>query len=224
MPRARHSRRPSLILASASPRRRELLRLLNCPFDTLSTNTDEVPQPGESAPAMVERLSRAKAQAARLQRPDNIILALDTDVELDGTILGKPIDAANARAMLEALRGRAHSVYSAFTLAADTTLETQLVHTRVWMRDYSDAEVETYVASGDPLDKAASYAVQHRSFRPVARVEGCFANVMGLPICQLYHALAQYVGLGQPQIECHQHPEERCTVESLVAEGAIAGH
>jgi septum formation protein len=214
----------TLVLASASPRRRELLRLLNYPFETLSTNVDEAPEPGERARAMVERLSRAKAQAARRQRPAAVILALDTDVELDGTILGKPIDAANARAMLEALRGRAHSVYSAFTLAADTGLETRLVHTRVWMRQYSDAEIEAYVASGDPLDKAASYAVQHLSFRPVERVEGCFANVMGLPLCQLYHALARHVHLGEPQIECHRHPEQDCSVEYLVADGAVSGH
>ncbi len=208
-----------IILASASPRRRELMKWLGIEFTAVRTDTDEAPLPGETAISMVERLSRRKAQAAQAQYPGALVIAADTDVELDGAILGKPADAAQARAMLHALRRRAHSVFTGFTLAQDNALETELVHSRVWMRDYADAEVAAYVATGDPLDKAAGYAVQHQGFQPVERVDGCFANVMGLPVCRLYHALARHVALAAPPLECIQHPERECSVRAIVLNG-----
>jgi MAF protein len=205
-----------LVLASASPRRRELLGFLGVPFDCIAPHADESPEPGESAPALVVRLSRLKAAAARRECPHALVIACDTDGELDSTILGKPRDAEHALAMLAALRGRAHSVYTAFTVSGEDIIETEVVRSLVWMRDYSDAEIDAYVESGDPLDKAASYGVQHPGFRPVARVEGCFANVMGLPLCRLYHALARHIDLPPPQLECIHHPETNCSVEKLV--------
>lgn len=206
----------SIILASASPRRRELLKLLELDFACVSTDTDEARIDGESAPAMVERLSRLKAAAAHKQFPDALIIAADTDVELDNAILGKPRDAVEARAMLEALRDRAHNVFTGIALTDSASRETKVVHSRVFMRSYSDQEIRAYVASGDPFDKAAGYAVQHQNFRPVDRVEGCFANVMGLPLCRLYHALARHVELPPPRLGCISHPETDCTVRELV--------
>jgi septum formation protein len=223
---------PEFLLASASPRRRQLLRLLNIQFEVMETDIDETPFPGESAPGLVTRLSRLKAQAAQAQYPDCIVIAADTDVELDGAILGKPRDQDDARAMLRGLRGREHSVYGGITIG-DPTFHSQakgsrggmtlVVQTRVWMRDYSDTELENYVATGDPLDKAAAYAVQHPLFRPVARFEGCFANVMGLALCRLWQALAATHPLDDPCLECHLHPGKDCTVVRLVAEGNIPG-
>lgn len=208
--------RTRIILASASPRRRELLKWLGIEFDCVATNADESPQAGESAPAMVERLSRLKATAARGSDAHALVIAADTDVELDGAILGKPRDAEDARAMLRALRDRSHSVYTGLTLADARGLETEIVHSRVWMRNYTDEEIAAYVASGDPLDKAAAYGVQHKAFSPVARVEGCFANVMGLPLCRLYQMLARHTALPAPRLECIQHPERDCSVQELV--------
>lgn len=212
-----------IILASASPRRRDLLKWLDLEFESISTDTDETRVENENAPAMVERLSRLKAQAAHAQFPGALIIAADTDVELDGAILGKPRDAAEAREMLQALRNRAHSVFTGLTYAGENARETELVHSRVFMRDYSDAEIEAYIASGDPFDKAAGYAVQHAGFQPVARVEGCFANVMGLPLCRLYHALARHVQMPPPRLECITHPEQNCSIEKLAFGAAPSG-
>ena len=212
-----------IILASASPRRRELLKLLDIEFESISTNTDEARIENESAAAMVERLSHLKADAAHEVFPDALIIAADTDVELDGAILGKPRDVNEARAMLNALRNRAHNVFTGITLARNELRETELVHSRVFMRAYSNAEIEAYIASGDPFDKAAGYAVQHKNFRPVARVDGCFANVMGLPLCRLYHALARHVEMPAPRLECIAHPEQACSVERMILDAETRG-
>ncbi len=204
-----------ILLASASPRRRELLKLLGIEFSTLATHADESHNADENAPNMVARLSHAKARAAQQSHPDALIIAADTDVELDGAILGKPRDDAAARAMLTALRNRAHNVFTGFTIADGAWLETEIAHTRVVMRDYSDAEIAKYIASGDPFDKAAGYAVQHPEFQPVARVDGCFANVMGMPLCRLYHALARRIAMPAPRLECIAHSERDCSVEKM---------
>ena len=181
-----------LVLASASPRRRELLEALGLPFIVTSAEVDERQLPGESPAALVLRLSCAKAIAVAPQHPHAVIIAGDTVVVLDGEVLGKPADGEEAVRMLRALRGRAHLVYSAVTVldAATGREVTELSESRVWMRDYSDAEIAAYVASGDPLDKAGAYAVQHRLFAPVERIEGCYAGVMGLPLGHLARALA----------------------------------
>ena len=184
-----------LILASASPRRREFLRLLGIPFRVLPTRVDESRLPGESPEDLVRRVAGRKAQAAA-RRAEGIILAADTIVVLDGRILGKPRDEEEARAMLRALRNRRHVVYTAVTVgiahgghleAAEEVLDAA----HVIMRDYSDEEIEAYVAGGDPLDKAGAYAIQNTDFRPVAQVEGCMATVMGLPVARTLPLLAK---------------------------------
>lgn len=205
-----------IILASASPRRRELFKQLGVEFTSSAMNADETPLVNESAPALVARLSHHKALAARQEFPDALIVAADTDVELDGSILGKPREAAQARAMLTALRNRAHNVFTGITILEGALPETEVAHTRVFMRDYADQDMDAYIASGDPFDKAAGYAVQHQGFQPVARVEGCFANVMGLPLCRLYHALARHMAMPAPRLECIGHSERDCSVEKMV--------
>ena len=181
----------SILLASASPRRRELLSLLGLPFSVVVADVDETDGDGESPQAMVQRLSRAKALAVVARYPHALVIAADTTVALDGESLGKPADSAEAAAMLLALRGRPHQVYSGLTVAQGNQTLTDLAESVVWMRDYSDKEIARYVASGDPLDKAGAYAVQHAGFHPAERVEGCFASVMGLPLCHLARTLVR---------------------------------
>lgn len=211
----------NIVLASRSPRRRELLKLLDIPFESIATDSDESRISGETPPEMVERLSRLKADAAHDQYPDALVIAADTDVELDGQILGKPETAAEALAMLDALRNRAHNVYTGLTLTDGAAHETELVHSHVVMRNYTVAEVDAYIASGDPFDKAAGYNVQHQGFRPVDHINGCYANVMGLPLCRLYHTLARHTEMPPPQIACIDHPEQNCSVQALVISNAI---
>lgn len=205
-----------IILASASARRREIFELLGVPFKVQPVSVDETPRPGEAPDVLVARLSATKAAtvaqealtssrdrsgkaAAALKRshfgpPSSLVVAADTVVVLDDEILGKPGDAAQAQEMLLDLRGRAHMVYTGVTVveASSGRAAIHLSATQVWMRDYSQAEMEAYVASGDPLDKAGAYAIQHAGFRPVGHIEGCFAGVMGLPLGALVDGLAHF--------------------------------
>jgi MAF protein len=187
-----------IVLASASPRRRKLIVLLGLPFETVSGEIDEAPRPGEDPASMVARLSRAKARAAasalRLSdysttRP--ILVSADTTVSLDGEILAKPADVAEARSMLTRLRGRSHHAFTAITLIDLVTGRriTDLATTDVPMRDYDDAEIDAYITSGDPFDKAGGYAIQHDGFNPVTNLRGCYANVVGLPLCHATRSL-----------------------------------
>jgi len=204
----------SILLASASPRRRELLAYLGLPFSVVAADVDETDGDGESPQAMVQRLSQAKALAVVAQHPRGLVIAADTTVALDGASLGKPADAAEATAMLRALRGRSHQVYSGLTVAQDGQTITELAESEVWMRDYSDQEIAHYVASGDPLDKAGAYAVQHAGFHPAERVEGCFASVMGFPLCHLARTLAR-LGVTVPAdvpAACRAHTGFVCQV------------
>jgi septum formation protein len=194
-----------LILASSSPRRRELLASLGVQYEIIKPDVDETPLAGEAPLALVRRLSREKALAAARQLQARqfvlaadtiVILAADTlGVDERGEVLGKPASADEARAMLRALRGRAHLVCTAFTLLradAPHDAHTQVVATRVHMRDYTDDEIEAYIATGDPFDKAGSYAIQHEVFQPVARIEGSYSNVVGLPTDEVGAALRQW--------------------------------
>jgi septum formation protein len=171
-----------LILASKSPRRRELLAVLGVTFTVDAAEVDETPLPGEAPDALVCRLCRAKAGAVAARAPQAIVLAADTLVTLDGALLGKPTDAAEAQAMLRALVDRTHQVHTAVCVAADGELFARLSTSDVTMRAYSDAEIAAYVASGDPLDKAGAYAIQHPIFSPVAAWHGCYTGIMGLPL------------------------------------------
>ncbi|TEU15171.1 MAG: septum formation protein Maf [Anaerolineales bacterium] len=188
-----------LILASASPRRQQLFSLLGVPFSSLRADVEENRGHGEKPEEMVCRLSRTKAEALAEDYSERLIVAADTIVVLDGQVLGKPADADEATAMLRRLRGREHLVLSGLTALGLSTGQqaTELAQTTVWMRPYSDEEISCYVASADPLDKAGAYAIQHQEFNPVACIQGCYASVMGLPLCHLARALSR-LGLTLP--------------------------
>jgi septum formation protein len=182
------------VLASASPRRRALIALLGHPVEILPVEIDESPRPGEPPPACAARLAQAKVEAARLRTPEALLLAADTVVDLEGRILGKPADAEEARALLRALRGRPHLVHTAVAVHHPLRGETrvEVATTGAIMRSYTNEEVEAYLATGDPFDKAGAYAVQHPAFRPAAAVEGCYAAVVGLPLCHLARILRRW--------------------------------
>jgi len=215
------------ILASGSPRRRELFALFNAPFDIASADVDETPRDGEAPAQMVMRLSQAKASAVAglLAMPDGaLIIAADTTVSLDDVPLGKPVDEADAQRILRALRGRTHQVHTALTLLDIHTNHslTDVATTDVPMREYGDDEIAAYIASGDPLDKAGAYAIQHNGFHPVAEMRGCFANVMGLPLCHLARALRAF-GQKSPAdipVACQAHIEYYCPVFADILAGA----
>lgn len=188
-----------LVLASNSPRRKQLLALTGWEFTVLPAQVDESVLPGELPPAYVSRLAETKARAVfsipgvDLRRPGVVVIAADTAV-VDGTnILGKPQDTQEAEAMLRSLRGRTHQVYTGLAaLNVGGRFLSDMCVSEVVMREYSDAEMLDYIASGDPLDKAGAYAIQHVGFRPVERLQGCYANVMGLPVCHLVRLLAGF--------------------------------
>jgi len=162
---------------------------------------------------LARRLSLSKAMAATHRDEPEIVIAADTLVALDRKMLGKPRDAGHALEMLTRLRDRKHLVYSGLTIldVRQNRMINEIVETPVWMRAYSDEEIAAYVASGDPTDKAGAYAIQHPSFTPVERIEGCYANVMGLPLCHVYRALAALNTL--PPV----HPLDSCP--QAVAQG-----
>ncbi len=190
---------PKFVLASNSPRRRHLLALTGWTFSVRPVDIDERPLPGELPPDYVLRLAENKARAAaQTATPGEIILVADTTVADGDRILGKPDDAAMARDMLHSLRGRDHCVYTAIGVS-DTSgrLVTNICATRVWMRNYTDAEIAAYIASGDPFDKAGAYAIQNTVFHPVERIDGCYPCVVGLAVCCVVDALAQF-GLTPP--------------------------
>jgi MAF protein len=181
-----------LILASNSPRRRHLLGLTGWNFQVMPAEVDEQPLPGESPSDYVLRLAELKARvvAAQIDLPQ-LVLAADTTVTDAGEILGKPADEEEAREMLLRLRGRSHQVLTALAVLdiEQGILLKDLCVTTVPMRDYSDQEIEAYIASGDPLDKAGAYAIQHPGFHPVEGLNACYANVVGLPLCHLVRTI-----------------------------------
>jgi septum formation protein len=187
-----------LVLASTSPRRRQLLALAGWPYQIASVEVDERTISGETGRAYLLRLAQDKALAAKEQAPpDCLVVAADTTVVDDEEILGKPVDNFEATSMLTRLRGRVHQVYTGLAVLrmADGKMLTDWCSTDVKMRAYRDDEIQAYVQSGDALDKAGSYAIQHPNFKPVESLSGCFANVVGLPICHLAHLL-QRLGVG----------------------------
>lgn len=190
-----------LILASSSPRRQELLRQLVSGFEVIKPDIDESRRPGEALLDYAERLSREKAAAVAklLGGASALIIAADTIViDHEGALLGKPVDAADARRMLRHLRNRQHAVVTAFTIRLSNEqprVFVKRVRTDVRMRDYSDAEIDAYIASGDPFDKAGAYAIQNEAFQPVASIEGSYSNVVGLPLDEL-RAVLQECGVG----------------------------
>jgi len=186
---------PTLLLASNSPRRKQLLELGGWEFATAPADVDESVLPGETSRSYVLRLAEAKARASAQQaEAGQVVVGSDTAVIIDDDILGKPADSAEAESMLRRLRGRTHQVYTGIAVfsVAKGRLATDLCITDVPMRDYSDEEIRAYVATGDPLDKAGAYAIQHPGFQPVASMSGCFSSVMGLPHCHLARLLKEF--------------------------------
>jgi len=174
---------PALILASASPRRSELLARLGVPFEVRPVSVIE--DVDSTKPAIVaSRLARMKAEAARLADAEAPVLAADTVVVHEGAILGKPRDAAEAREMLRRLRGQSHRVITAVAVIPRGGRAALLRHpeTEVTMRRYTDEEIAASIARGDPFDKAGAYAIQDPLLRPVGRYQGCYCNVVGLPL------------------------------------------
>ncbi len=206
----------ALVLASNSPRRKALLSTLGYSFSVAPADIDETPLAGEQPDGYVMRLARSKAQAVAPKAPaGRLILAADTTVAYQGEILGKPENAAEARRMLERLRDRWHQVYTGIAVydPQKDRLETILAVTEVHMRPYAEDEVSTYIASGDPFDKAGGYAIQNEAFHPVDRIEGCYSNVVGLPLCHLA-CLLQKFGLPLKQdlpLACEQNLGYKCT-------------
>jgi len=191
----------NLILASASPRRAEILAAAGIPHEIRPAQIDESAQPGETPAQLAERLARAKAEAVarELSRDkDAVVLAADTVVVLDGKILGKPKDSADARAMLRKLRNREHQVITGIAAirVADGARKSGAETTRVWFSDMTDREVDAYVSTGEPLGKAGAYAIQGLAGRYIPRIEGCYFNVVGLPVSRVWQALAD---LGWPR-------------------------
>jgi len=214
-----------LLLVSQSPRRREYLTLLGLPFDASSADIDERQVAGESPEQMACRLSEAKARAVAAADGDHVIvIAGDTVVSLDGALLGKPLDLAEATRMLMRLRGRPHTVYSGVALLdlANGRLALDLAATQVFMRDYAVDEVKAYVASGDPLDKAGGYAIQNKGFHPVERIEGCYLNVVGLPLCHIARCLKNWgVEPGQDvPAACQAYTGRVCPVYEEILAGS----
>lgn len=185
---------PVLVLASNSPRRRQLLSLVQWAFEVYPADIDESQKPNEPPADYVLRLAETKARAVAPFYPNCLLLAADTAV-IDGKeILGKPAGPVDAVQLLRRLRGHTHQVLTAIALfkPSETHLVIDLCATAVPMRLYSDEEIDAYVATGDPLDKAGGYAIQHPGFHPVTALEGCYASVMGLPLCHLARSMRHF--------------------------------
>jgi nucleoside triphosphate pyrophosphatase len=182
--RRRQTTDAPIILASASPRRRELFARLDLPFQVRPVHVNEDIPAGGNPEIIARRLARTKAEAARLVDPNSAIVAADTLVALNGILLGKPADAEAARRMLQSLRGRRHEVVSAVAVMRKGGRAALVRHpaTHVLMRDYSEAEIEGSIAHGNPFDKAGAYAIQDEYFRPVESHDGCYCNVVGLSL------------------------------------------
>jgi septum formation protein len=203
------SKNSILVLASASPRRQELLRNAGIAFTVHATNIPELPQPGESGRDCAERLARQKALAAFHNRADAFVLGADTVIVVEGEILGKPRDHADAARMLRLLSGRTHQVTTGVCLVGpllrtenqklvtafkDTRAETTLVT----MTTLTDADIRSYIASGEPMDKAGAYAIQGIASRWIPRIEGDYFNVVGLPVALVQRMLQEH-GWGRPE-------------------------
>jgi len=219
-----HCSQPSVILGSASPRRRELLQLLGIDFDTRVAGIDER-EDGDSSPLeLVCRLSRDKGMAVSAQVESRIVISSDTIVVLDGQVLGKPADAEDARTMLRALRDRDHQVISAFTIIDQISGAelTDYVDTQVTMRNYTEEEIGAYIETGDPMDKAGAYAIQHPGFHPVSWIHGCYASVMGFPLCHLFRHLSHHnrIEMRHPVAPCEEFTGYHCTFYQQALSGA----
>ena len=181
------------MLASQSPRRAEILRQAGIPFLVRAVPVDESTLPGERPEDYVERLAKSKATAVDAA-PGEVVLAADTTVVVDGEILAKPADAPDAGRMLRLLSGRRHEVITGICLRRGTEVMVDRAVTQVWFAPMSDEEIDAYAASGEPMDKAGAYAIQSLASKFVQRIEGCYFNVMGLPVALVYGHLRRMEG------------------------------
>ncbi|GAC1406023.1 MAG: Maf family protein [Ktedonobacteraceae bacterium] len=190
-----------LLLASASPRRRQIISALGLPYTVgISPIDEDAIQASYDGPIeeTAKWIAEHKATAALTltEAAHRLVIAADTTVLLDNKILGKPRDAVHARELLLALRGRWHSVITGVVactmISGKLQLSSASCTTPVLMRPYSEAEIDAYIATGDPMDKAGAYGIQHPQFQPTERIQGCFLNVVGLPLCVLTTLLAQF--------------------------------
>jgi MAF protein len=189
---------------------------------------DESRLAGEAPADYVLRLASAKARFAVGDAADGtFVVAADTAVVDGESVLGKPVDAADAVQMLRRLRGRVHRVYTGIAVlrAGTDRTRTDVCVTDVPMRNYSDAEIEAYVASGDPLDKAGAYGIQHAGFHPAEKITGCFASVMGMPLCHLLRLLEGFQAASQSGLpeRCQTHLSYPCPVSSAILRGEPVG-
>ena len=191
-----------IVLASASPRRQELLRNAGIAFAVQPADINETPRPGESPRECAERLAREKALAVFYSRPQDYVLGSDTIVVVDNTILGKPLDSDNAARMLRLLSGRTHAVITGVcvvgpvpsgqrSVASNAEPFTASETTLVTVCKISDVEIRDYVATGEPMDKAGAYAIQGIASRWIPRIEGDYSNVVGLPVALVYRMLRE---------------------------------
>jgi septum formation protein len=189
----------TLILASSSPRRADILRELGIPFRQVISNVDETTRRGESEIRYVRRLAEAKALAVAARHPAHWIVGADTTVAIDGKLLGKPVDARDAARMLRVLSGRRHRVVSALALARgrDRALRSGISITRVHVRKLTPDEIRWYVETGEPMDKAGAYAIQGKGGLLVSRIEGSYSNVVGFPL-EVFVKLARDAALSIP--------------------------
>ena len=193
---------PKLILASTSPRRAEILRTVGWPFESCPVEIDEARRPGEKAAAYVQRLAVEKAQAAAVVRDEySTIIGADTVVVIDEEILGKPHDEDDARRMLRKLSGRWHQVLTGIALISGAPSETRVAHetTEVKFAAMSEAEINWYTASGEPMDKAGAYAIQGLGSRLIEGIRGDYFNVVGLPVRLLYELWIETGTVARPE-------------------------
>lgn len=179
---------PTLVLASQSPRRAEILRQAGIPFTIRPSEVDESPLAGEDPEVYVQRLAEAKARAVAAS-DEEIVLGADTTVVIGGEMLAKPVDAADARRMLALLAGRRHQVMTGICLRRGVALVRDRAITDVWFAPMTEAEITGYAASGEPMDKAGGYAIQGLASKFIERIDGCYFNVVGLPIALVYRHL-----------------------------------
>ena len=189
---------------------------------------DEARLAGEAPADYVLRLAESKAMAVPSPAPrGSYTLAADTAVVDGADVLGKPADAAGAVEMLRRLRGRTHQVYTGLAVLSANSgqMQTDLCITDVPMREYSNAEIDAYAHSGDPLDKAGAYGIQHPEFHPVRDMAGCYASVMGLPLCHVLRLLARLKAAPQPDLakRCQDHLKYACPVSSAILRGEAVG-
>ncbi|MGQ9569029.1 MAG: Maf family protein [Anaerolineae bacterium] len=215
--------KPVWILASQSPRRQALMLALGLPHEMVAADVAEDPHDGEDPQALALRLALDKAQAVAERYPQHYVVAADTVVAVGRAILGKPADEAEAVEMLRLLRGRVHQVFTAVAVLAGPlgSGAGDLATISVRMRAYRDEEILAYVRTGDPLDKAGGYAIQHQGFRPVADLHGCYAGVLGFPLCHFWRVLRS-LGLPRPAdvpALCREHTGFPCRIYPEVLAG-----